>query len=57
MGGHQKPLIFSFIGNQVVETEWLEEKFKVWTTYVETMAGVALRHPQIAYAGLKNYLQ
>ena len=47
----------SFIGNQELESTWLVENFGCWADYVDTFAGVAHRHPQTAYSGLKLSLQ
>ena len=41
-----------FISDQKLEKAWLSEKVKGWTHLVEVLAGVALRHPHTAYAGL-----
>lgn len=38
------------------ETDWIVEEVQGLTTYVETMDRVVLRHPQTAYAGMKNSL-
>ena len=46
-----------FISEQAVETVWIEENVRNMTASMEVMDGVARRHPKIAYAGLKKYLQ
>ena len=46
-----------FLGNAAAEREWLEEKVQGWKEPVAILAGVALKHPQSAYAGLQNSLQ
>ena len=43
-----------FLGDAAAEREWLEEKVQGWTESVRVLAGVALKHPQSAYAGLQN---
>ena len=46
-----------FIGDAAAEREWLKEKVQRWTKSVSVLAGVAHKHPQSAYAGLKKSLQ
>ena len=46
-----------FLGDAAAEREWLEKKVQGWTELVAILAGVALKHPQCAYAGLQNSLQ
>ena len=41
-----------FLGYIAAEREWLEKKFQGWKELVLILAGVALKHPQSAYAGL-----
>ena len=42
----------SFIGDQEENTEWLAEKIRGWTIYVDTMARVECGNLQIAYYGM-----
>ena len=46
-----------FIGDTEAEREWLREKLQGWTESVNVLVGVAHKHPQSAYAGLKKSLQ
>ena len=41
-----------FFGTEIAQAWWLEEKVEGWLDLVSTLAGVARRHPQTAYAGL-----
>ena len=49
--------IGGFIGAEAGQKRWLGEKIEGCWDSVDTLAGVAHRHPQTAYAGLKKYLQ
>ena len=55
MMGHS--YLGGFLGDAAVEREWLEKKVQGWKELVSILAGVALKHPQSAYAGLQNSLQ
>ena len=46
-----------FIGDADAERGWLREKIRGWIESVKLLAGVAHKHPQSAYAGLKKSLQ
>ena len=46
-----------FIGKQETEARRIQEKVEGWAESVRTMAGVARKHPQSAYAGLQKSLQ
>ena len=46
-----------FLGDIAAEREWLEKKVQGWKESVQILAGVALKHPQSAYAGLQKSLQ
>ena len=46
-----------FLGDVSAEKEWLGKKVEGWTESIATLAGVSLKHPQSAYAGLKKSLQ
>ena len=46
-----------FLGDVSAEREWLGKKIQGWKESVAILAGVALKHPQSAYAGLQKYLQ
>ena len=46
-----------FIGVRAVEVRWIKEKVEGWAESVRTLAGVARKHPQSAYAGLQKSLQ
>ena len=39
------------------EKEWLGKKVEGWNESIATLAGVALKHPQSAYAGMQKSLQ
>ena len=45
-----------YIGDGEAEKEWLREKRQGWTESAKILAGVALKHPQSAYAGLQKSL-
>ena len=45
----------SFIGDQAAEKEWIEDKVRERTSYVEVMAELACQHPQTAYYGLQSH--
>ena len=46
-----------FLGDVLAEKEWLGNKIQGWKDSVAILAGVALKHPQSAYAGLQKSLQ
>ena len=46
-----------FLGDGSSEKEWLGTKVEGWTESIATLAGVALKHPQSAYAGPQKSLQ
>ena len=46
-----------FLGDVSAEKEWLGDKVEGCTESIATLAGVALKHLQSAYAGLQKYLQ
>ena len=46
-----------FLGDMLAEREWLGKKIQGWKESVAILAGVALKHPQSAYAGLQKSLQ
>ena len=46
-----------FLGDMAAEREWLEKKVQGWKEFVRILAGVTLKHPQSAYAGLQKSLQ
>ena len=46
-----------FINDAAAEREWLAEKVQGWTESVNVLAGVAHKHLQSVYVGLKNSLQ
>ena len=46
-----------FIGSPEAQQEWLDPKIQQWVHGVETLAKVARRFPQTAYAGLAKSLQ
>ena len=46
-----------FIGGRVTEDQWIKAKVEGWAEWVKTLAGVARKHPQSAYAGLQKSLQ
>ena len=45
-----------FVGTKAAQDFWLEEKVDIWQYSVDTLDGVAHRHPNTAYTGLQNYL-
>ena len=40
-----------------LKDEWLEDKIAIWTEAVETLAKIAVKYPQTAYAGFTFVLQ
>ena len=46
-----------FIGEQETEDQWIQAKVEGWAESVRTLARVARKHPQSAYAGLQKSLQ
>ena len=46
-----------FIGERETEEQWIKTKVEGWAESVKTLAGVACKHPQSAYAGLQKSLQ
>ena len=46
-----------FLGDVSAEKEWLGKKLEGWTESIATLAGVDIKHPQSAYAGLHKALQ
>ena len=46
-----------FVGNDATKTAWLEESCEKWAAAVSTLAKVAVKWPQTAYAGLNFVLQ
>ena len=46
-----------FLGEQETERQWASTKIEVWAESVKTLAGVACKQPQSAYAGLQKSLQ
>ena len=46
-----------FVGERGAERRWVQTKVKGWAESVKTLAGVARKHPQSAYAGLQKSLQ
>ena len=42
---------------EAVQAQWLEEKVEGWSASVAIMSGVAVKHPQTDYTGLKKSLQ
>ena len=45
------------MGDMLAEKEWLGKKVEGWTESIVTLAGVALKNPQSAYAGLQKSFQ
>ena len=46
-----------FVGERETEGQWVQTKVAGWAESVRTLAGVARKHPQSAYAGLNKSLQ
>ena len=46
-----------FVGSKAAQDHWLGEKVEDWRDSVDTLADVALWHPQTAYVGLQKSLQ
>jgi hypothetical protein len=47
----------SFLGDANERATWVDEKIDGWISSAETLAKVAKRYPQTAYAGLTRSLQ
>ena len=45
------------MGERGTERQWVQTKVEGWAESVKTLAGVACKHPQSAYAGLQKSLQ
>ena len=45
-----------FVGEKETERQWVRTKVERWAESVKTLAGVARKHPQSAYAGLQKSL-
>ena len=45
------------MGELGAEQRWVQTKVEGWAESVKTLAGVARKHPQSAYAGLQKSLQ
>ena len=46
-----------YVGKRAAEVVWIQEKVEGWAESVQTLAGVACKQPQSAYAGLQKSLQ
>eukprot|EP00956_Cyclotella_meneghiniana_P030419 scaffold76449_cov22-Cyclotella_meneghiniana.AAC.1 len=46
-----------FVGREKEKIEWVQRKVEMWEKSVRTLAGIAKRFPQTAYAGLTMSLQ
>ncbi len=46
-----------FVGSEAMLEHWLDPMVKKWVTGIETLARIAVRFPQTAYAGLVSSLQ
>jgi hypothetical protein len=46
-----------FIGSKASKTDWLGSMVTMWVAAVETLALLAGKHPQAAYAGITFCLQ
>ena len=46
-----------FLGDVSAEKEWVGKKVEGWNESIATLAGVDIKHPQSAYAGLQKSLQ
>ena len=46
-----------FVGEREAERCWVQTKVEGWAVLVKTLAEVARKHPQSAYAGLQKSLQ
>jgi hypothetical protein len=47
-----KCYVGGFVGSETMLKRWLDPMVKKWVTGIETLARIAVRFPQIAYAGL-----
>ena len=45
------------MGERETESQWVRTKVERWAESVRTLAGVARKHPQSAYAGLQKSFQ
>jgi hypothetical protein len=52
-----KRYVGGFVGLEAMLEHWLDPKVKKWVTGIETLARLAVRFPQTAYAGLVSSLQ
>jgi hypothetical protein len=52
-----KRYVGGFVGSEAMLERWLDPMVKKWVTRIETLARIAVRFPQTAYAGLVSSLQ
>ncbi len=52
-----KCYVGGFVGSEAMLEHWLDPMVKKWLTGIETLARIAVRFPQTAYAGLVSSLQ
>jgi hypothetical protein len=52
-----KCYVGGFVGSEAMLERWLDPMVKKWVTGIETLARIAVRFPQTAYAGLVSSLQ
>jgi hypothetical protein len=52
-----KRYVGGFVGLEAMLERWLDPMVKKWVTGIETLARIAVRFPQTAYAGLVSSLQ
>jgi hypothetical protein len=52
-----KHYVGGFVGSEAMLERWLDPMVKKWVTGIETLARIAVRFPQTAYAGLVSSLQ
>ena len=45
-----------FIGSLTTKESWINKKITIWTAAVDTLSQIAIKWPQIAYAGFMFYL-
>ena len=58
--GVNRVTVIQYLGGYIVyvgsQAAWMQKKLRDWSYWISTMSGVACRHLQAAYAGLKKSL-
>ncbi len=52
-----KRYVGGFLGTEAARTDWMEEQIQKWVKNIQTLAKIAKKFPQTAYAGMTKSLQ